>query len=253
MKAPKSILITGASSGIGAALAVLYANPGVSLALCGQNQARLDQVAETCRALRAVVTTRTLDISDPFLAREWITQADSLHPLDLVIANAGVSYGFSTEDNLASHLLETFAVNVNGVFNTIHPAIELMQKRGRGQIAIMSSLAGFHGLPSSPAYSTSKATIKAYGEALRGLYKSEGIEVNVICPGFVETAMTARNAFKMPFLMSAERAALIIRRGLEANKARIAFPLPMLAAIRLLQLLPESLISRILDEAPHKN
>ena len=253
MKTPKSILITGASGGIGAALAMLYANPGVSLALCGQNQERLEQVAQTCRALRAVVTTRVLDVSDPFMTREWISQCDNQHPLDLVIANAGVSYGFSPDENLASHMLETFAVNVGGVFNTVHPAIELMQARGRGQIAVMSSLAGFHGLPSSPAYSTSKATVKAYGEALRGLYRSEGIEVSVICPGFVETAMTAGNNFKMPFLMSAERAALIIRRGLEANKARIAFPWPMLAGIKLLQILPESLMSRLLTLAPAKN
>jgi short-subunit dehydrogenase len=253
MKAPKSILITGASSGIGAALARLYANPGVTLALGGQNAARLDQVAEACRNLRAVVTTRALDIADPFRTRDWITESDSRNPLDLVIANAGISYGFSTHENLASHLHETFAVNVGGVFNTVHPAIELMQRRGHGQIAIMSSLAGFHGLPSSPAYSTAKATVKAYGEALRGLYKPEGIEVNVICPGFIETPLTAGNSFNMPFLMSAERAAVIIRRGLEANKARIAFPLPMIAMIRLLQLLPENWISHILEQVPHKN
>lgn len=252
MKAPKSILITGASNGIGAALAVLYANPGVSLALCGQNKQRLEEVAETCRQLRANVTTRVLDVADPFLTREWIIQSDKLHPLDLVIANAGVSYGFTTDDDLTSHFIETFAVNVNGVFNTVHPAIELMKKRGRGQIAIMSSLAGFHGFPSSPAYSTSKATVKAYGEALRGLYKGAGIEVNVICPGFIRTPMTDRNNFKMPLLMSVEKAALIIRRGLEANKGRIAFPFPLLAAVRILQLLPARWSNRLLMALPHK-
>jgi short-subunit dehydrogenase len=128
-----------------------------------------------------------------------------------------------------------------------------MRPRLRGQIAIMSSIAGFHGLPSSPAYSTSKATVKAYGEALRGLYAPDGLEINVICPGFVISPMTDRNNFHMPFLMPVERAALIIRRQLQANRARIAFPLRLLAFVRFLQLLPESWVDRLLSLAPSKN
>lgn len=252
MKNPKSILITGASSGIGAALAALYANPGVTLALSGRNQNRLDIVAAKCRALGANVSTRIVDVSDPVLMQEWIAGADATRPLDLVIANAGVSLPHGPDHDLARHTADTFAINVEGVFNTVHPALQMMRPREAGQIAIMSSIAGFHGLPSSPAYSTSKAAVKAYGEALRGLYKAKGIEINVICPGFVVSPMTDKNRFPMPFLMPVERAALIIRRGLRANRGRIAFPLAMTAVVRLLQLLPESWLEKLLNRAPHK-
>lgn len=252
MKNPESILITGASSGIGAALAVLYAKPGVTLALSGRDQGRLDLVAAKCRALGADVSSSIVDVANPDAMHEWMTTADISRPLDLVIANAGVSLPHGPDHGLARHTADTFAINVEGVFNTVHPALDLMRPRKAGQIAIMSSIAGFHGLPSSPAYSTSKAAVKAYGEALRGLYKAQGIEISVICPGFVISPMTDKNRFPMPFLMPVERAALVIRRGLQANKGRIAFPLPMVAVVRLLQLLPESWLEKLLNRAPHK-
>ncbi len=253
MNTPKSILITGASSGIGAALARIYANPGVTLALCARREDRLAGVAETCRKLGAQVKTSTLDVADKAAMEHWIMQRHNAAPLDLVIANAGVSYGFEPDEPLAEHMLKTCRTNIDGVFHTVQPALDLMIKRGHGQIAIMSSLAGFHGLPSAPAYSVSKATVKAYGEALRGVYAHQGIRINVICPGFVTSEMTARNNFPMPFMVSSDKAARIIRRGLAANRPRIAFPWPMIAAVRLLGLLPESWLQHLLASAPRKN
>jgi len=113
-----------------------------------------------------------------------------------------------------------------------------MKQRGRGQIAIVSSLAGFRGMPSAPAYSASKAAVKVYGEALRGELHEDGIGVTVVCPGFVKSRITDRNEFHMPFLMEADDAARIILRGLERNRARICFPWPMHAAAWLLGALP---------------
>ncbi|RIK94084.1 MAG: short-chain dehydrogenase [Proteobacteria bacterium] len=251
MQNPRSILITGASSGIGRALALAYAEPGRTLFLGGRNAERLAAVAAECRAKGALVETRVGDVGDEAAMKTWIEDAHQMAALDLVIANAGVSLGYSRDYDLAPHTRTTFAANVDGVFNTVHPAIRCMTGRG-GQIAIMSSLSGFHGLPSSPAYSASKAAVKSYGEALRGLLAKEGVSVSVICPGFIESHMTARNDFPMPFLMSSDRAAQIIVRGLARAKARIAFPFPMLAMVRLLALLPAAWSDLLLRRAPRK-
>lgn len=252
MRNPLSILITGASSGIGRALAVAYARPGVTLFLGGRAEDRLQAVAADCTARGAKVTTAAIDVTDGPAMQEWISACDEAAPLDLVMANAGISLGDALEYDLARHTSEIFAVNVDGVFNTVHPAIHVMRRRKRGQVAIMSSLAGYFGMAGAPAYSSSKVAVRAYGEALRGLLRPQGITVNVICPGFIETHMTARNRFRMPFLMKPEKAAEIIRRGLADNKGRIAFPFPMLAVVRLLQALPASWLDFIMRNLPMK-
>jgi NADP-dependent 3-hydroxy acid dehydrogenase YdfG len=224
VKTFQSILITGASSGIGAALAEEFAAKGVRLVLGGRSNERLAAVSNTCRALGAEVEATAVDVVDRAAVAEWIAAADRRHPVDLVIANAGVSggtlKGTETEDQ-ARHI---FAVNIDGVLNTVFPIVPAMQARHAGQIGIMSSLAGYRGFPGAPAYGASKAAVKVWGEALRGDLKPMGIGVSVIMPGFIKTAMTDANNFPMPFLMPVSRAARIVRRGLEADRARIAFP-----------------------------
>lgn len=252
MRNPLSILITGASSGIGRALAVAYARPGVTLFLGGRSEERLQAAVADCVGRGAKVISAAIDVTDSTAMQEWITAADEAAPLDLVVANAGISLGAPLEYDLGRHTAETFAVNLNGVFNTIHPAVTVMRRRKRGQIAIMSSLAGYFGLAGSPAYSSSKVAVRAYGEALRGLLRPEGIAVNVICPGFIETHMTARNRFPMPFLMKSDKAAEIIRRGLADNRGRIAFPFPMLAMVRMLQTMPASWLDFLMRKIPAK-
>lgn len=252
MKNPRHILITGASSGIGEALALHYAAPGVSLRLSGRNADRLADVAKRCEAAGAAVHTATLDVTDKATMEGWIAAADAERPLDLVIANAGVGLGPKEGQGLADITERTFAVNVDGVFHTVHPAISRMKKRGQGQIAIISSIAGLIGMPNSPGYSASKNAVRAYGEALRGVYAKRGIEVNVVCPGFVVSRITDKNKFPMPFLMPAPRAARIIARGLARNKGRIAFPAPTYLVVRLLTLLPTALAGRIMSAGPSK-
>ncbi|PCI46099.1 MAG: short-chain dehydrogenase [Alphaproteobacteria bacterium] len=254
MKNPKSILITGGSGGLGAALAKEYATSGIILFLSGRNEERLGDVQKECLSLGADVHTGLVDTSDKVAMSEWIRKCDDIAPLDLVVANAGIGLGFTPQMDLGDHTRQIFDVNVNGVFNTVHPAIRLMQPRAKGQIAIISSLAGYHGLPSSPAYSTSKACVKAYGEALRGLYARHGIEVNVVCPGFVKSAMTAQNKFPMPFLMETDKAIRILRQGLEKNQARITFPWQLsLIYGAIVRFLPEWLFDRIFRVMPTKN
>ncbi len=251
MKNPKSILITGASSGIGEALAEHYAAADVTLFLCGRNQERVLEVVRRCEARGAAVHGSVLDVADEARVASWIAECDRIRPLDLVVANAGVGIGQS-ESTLAAVARGTFDVNVDGVFHTIHPAIEAMRARRRGQVAIVSSVAGYQGLASTPAYSASKAAVKAYGEALRGFLEAEGIQVCVVCPGFVASRITARNQFPMPFFMPADRAARIIARGLASNRGRITFPWQMVIVARLLVNLPMAAIDWIARRAPRK-
>jgi len=253
MKNPKSILITGGSSGLGEALALSYADKGVILFLSGRNEERLRAVQNNCAARGARVQVARIDSADEQKMSDWITACDKVAPLDLVVANAGIGTGFTTDMDLREHTKKIFDVNVNGVFNCIHPAIRLMQPRGRGQIAIISSLAGYHGLPTAPAYSTSKVCVKGYGEALRGLYAQHGLEINVVCPGFVKSRLTARNTFPMPFLMETDKAAKALRRGLEKNQARITFPWQLgLIYGAMVRFLPERLFDKIFRVMPNK-
>ncbi len=245
---PSSILITGASSGIGAALAEAYARPDTILFLGGRNEERLGQVAEKCRTQGATLYTRAIDVTDEQAMRQWVLACDAECALDLVIANAGISGGVDNDVTAQ----DIFATNATGVLNTVLPAIPLMQTRKRGQIAIMSSLAGLRGLPSAPAYSASKVAVRAYGEALRPQLALDGIGVSVIMPGFVESRITARNPFPMPLIMPAERAARIIKRGLQRGRARIAFPFALYAMMWILAALPTVIADVLLTRLPRK-
>lgn len=249
---PQAILITGASSGLGQALALAYAGPGITLFLSGRDRQRLHDVADACRARKAVVHALVINVTQAVPMATWIKECDGIRPLDLVIANAGISAGTGGGGESADQARAIFAVNVDGVMNTVFPAMDIMRGRRHGQIAIMASLAGYRGLPGAPSYCASKAAVKAWGEGLRGHLAGDGIRVSVICPGFVTTRMTAVNTFKMPFLMDADRAACIMIKGLARNRGRIAFPWPMAFGAWLSAALPDRLMGWIGARMPDK-
>jgi NAD(P)-dependent dehydrogenase (short-subunit alcohol dehydrogenase family) len=263
MISPTSVLITGASSGIGAALALAYAEPGRRLALTGRHEMRLATVAERCREAGATVATRAVDVTDRDTMEAWIEDMAATARLDLIIANAGISggSGHATEEG-SDQVRRIFAVNVGGVLNTVLPAIPVLYRQApvvvagsppwRGQIAIVSSLAGMRGFPGAPAYSASKAAVKAWGEGLRPALARDQIAVSVICPGFIRTPMTADNPFPMPFLMEADRAAALIKKRLARNPARITFPFSLYALSWLASTLPPGWIDPLLSRMPEK-
>lgn len=231
-----------------------YATAGNHLFLSGRDEPRLMEVASACRALGAQTTTAIVDVTDAAAMAEWIATADSTAPLDLAIANAGVSGGTGQKgEEPAEQTRRIFAVNLDGLVNTVLPAIAVMRPRRKGQIALMASLSGFRGFPTAPAYCASKAAVRVWGEGLRGGLAKEGIGVTVICPGFVQTRMTAVNRFPMPFLMTAEKAGRLMRRGIDANRARLAYPWPMAAVAWLLAALPPEWTDRLLSRLPAKD
>lgn len=242
-----TVLITGASSGIGEALALACADRGDRLFLCGRNGERLEAVAAACRERGATVDARTLDVTDETATRDWIRTCDAIAPLDRVFSNAGVATGLEVEPNIRT----TFAVNVGGSVNVVLPAVEAMRARHRGHIIMTASIAGYGPLRSCPAYSATKSCVKTWGLSLRGHLRSEGVNVSVICPGFVRSRITDKNSCPMPFFMEADKAARIILRRVDRNVGLIAFPWPMRFATWWLSTLPfwlNDLINRLMPK-----
>ena len=238
---PRTIVITGASSGIGEALALRYASERARLGLLGRNRERLDRVAAECRRHGAEAHVAAIDVRARSEIRGWLEDFDRATPVDVLIANAGVMAGRPPDGEIEppddSHaLIET---NVVGVLNAIHPLLPRMMSRGHGQIGIVGSLAGFIPLPDAPSYCASKSAVLSYGLALRSLLRPHGIGVSVICPGYVTTPMTQQESGWKPFEMSAERAAALICRGLACNRPIIAFPFLLALLSRIGGILPD--------------
>ncbi len=246
----KTILITGASSGLGEAFALSYAAPNITLFLTGRNQTRLEAVAAQCRSKGATVDARVIDASHRQDMTNFIQEIAAQYPLDLVIANAGISSGTNLDNPDSDYTI--FDTNLGGVLNTILPAIPSMIGKKNGHLVIISSLAGIVPLPSAPAYSASKAAVRFYGEALRPKLSQYGIKVSVICPGFVVSRMTDANTFKMPFLMQTAQAVDYMMDKIQKGSERIIFPWPLRLMMGLLSILPDRLLGFILKNLPNK-
>ena len=251
-----SVLITGASSGIGAALAQELAAPGMTLHLSGRDPGRLAAVADACRARGAATRGTVLDVCDATAMAAWVVEAGRL---DLVVANAGISAGAGEKaPEGGAQTRAIFATNLDGVLNTVLPAIAAMRDQPagadgcRGRIAVVASIAAFVAGSAAPAYCASKAAADAWTVATALRLRREGIAMTSVCPGYIRTAMTAGNRFPMPGLMDADRAARIILRGVAARRIRLIFPWWMGLAARLGGLVPPRLIGAMMARLPAK-
>jgi NADP-dependent 3-hydroxy acid dehydrogenase YdfG len=212
----------------------------VTLALTGRNASALARVEAACKAQgAAAVLTLVSDVTDAAKLKAFINRADAAAPLDLVLANAGVTENTAgTAGDAEASARTLFATNVTGLFNTIFPALEHMRARRSGQVALLASLASWNGLTGSAAYSATKAAVRTYGEGLRAELAREGVAVNVINPGFVRSPMTDANPFPQPFKVSMAFAVRAIVGGLAADVPQISFPAPTLLAVYALGALP---------------
>ncbi|WP_424814351.1 SDR family NAD(P)-dependent oxidoreductase [Roseococcus sp. YIM B11640] len=250
-----NVLITGASSGIGTALALECAAPGVVLHLSARRVERLEEVAAACRAKGAEVRPVALDVRDAEAMAAWILGAGRL---DLVIANAGVGAGTGDSWESAADARAVFDTNLGGVLNTALPAIEAMAAQApgadglRGRIAVIASIAAFVAAPSTPAYSASKSAAQRWTEARDATERKRGIRLHAVCPGFVRTPMTSVNDFPMPFLMEPEEAARRTLDGIQAGRLRIVYPRRLYAMARVVGALPPSWRNRLLMIPPPK-
>lgn len=246
---PRTIVITGASSGIGLALAKDYAREGHRLALLGRDRIRLQEAAAACEKAGAQASVAAIDVTDRAGMESWLQNYDAANPVDLLIANAGILRG--SPDGHAPETGEdsraVFETNVNGLLNTVHPLLPRMIARRHGQVAVMSSIAALTPLSWCPSYAASKAASYSYGISLRESLSPHGISVSVICPGFVDTRMTGQLGKPPAGIMRVEEASARIRRGLSANEAVIAFPGTMAFGAQVSALLPRGLRDMVLQ------
>ena len=225
----KHVLITGATGAIGSALALEYAQPGRTLTLHGRRVDRLEQVAGQCRAKGACVHVRSLELRDRQALRLWLAEVCAKSVPDLVIVNAGIitAIGAGNEGEKPEDAEALVEVNLLAAMATLDGVLPYMRVRGSGQIALMSSLAGYFGLPVMPTYCATKAALKSYGDAMRGWLAPEGVRINVIMPGFVESPLCDVVLGPRFFKWAPPKAARAIRHGLERDRARISFPFPL--------------------------
>ena len=255
MPISQKVFITGASSGIGGALAHLYASQGAVLGLAARRKEQLEALSAALSAAGAKsVFCYPLDVADAAALRsaaeDFISHGGAP---DIVIANAGISVGTLTElsEDLAviRRILET---NVYGMAATFSPFIQAMKQRGSGRLVGIASVAGIRGLPGAEAYSASKAATINYLESLRLEMRSSGIKVVTIAPGYIKTAMTAINPYPMPFMLPADEAARRFSRAIERGTSYTVIPWQMGVVAKALRILPNWLYDLLFANAPHK-
>ena len=249
--AGERVFLTGASSGIGAALARHYAADGATLGLVARRE---DVLTALARELPGNHHLYVADVADAgamlaagedFIARAGIP--------DIVIANAGISVGTLTgEREDIPAFRKVFETNVLGMVHTFHPFLEAMRQAGAGRLVGVASVAGIRGLPGAGAYSASKAAVIAYLESLRVELRGSGIRVVTLAPGYIETPMTAVNPYAMPFLLPADAAARRFARAIDAGTSYAVIPWQMAIVAKLLRMLPNALFDALFARAARK-
>ena len=235
----RTIAITGASSGLGQALALGYAAPGITLHLAGRDATRLAQTAAAAQAKGARVIQAVADVTNREEMADWVA---GLEQLELMIANAGVSAGPGKANREQDEQIRrVFATNLDGVFNTVLPAMA----RKTPRIVIIGSIAGMIALPTSPAYSAAKAALDFWVRAASPGAAREGIALTLVRPGFIRTPMTAKNPYPMPGMLGADEAARRIIQGIAAGRGVITFPRWFAALAWVANFAPKSVFTRV--------
>ncbi len=233
------VLITGASSGIGRALSVELTRRGAAVGLLARREDLLQDVAAEIKTFGGTAIAVPADVTDANAVRGAVeVLSQKFGPIDLMIANAGVGATIAGGKLEPDGVAKVFNVNVIGVVNSVTAVIPQMVERGRGHLAVISSLAAYRGLPKSAAYCSSKAAISSLFESLRLDLQPKGIDVTIIHPGFIKTPLTAGRTKKLPFLMEVDEAAVKMIRAIEKRKKSYAFPWQLATIVRLGMVMP---------------
>lgn len=232
---PRIIWITGASTGIGNALALSFARDGASVAVSARGADKLRDL----EGLSPNIKSFPCDVTDAAGVAATVAAIErALGPIDLAILNAGVWHPMTASSYDLAKVKASMDVNYTGVTNALAPVMAAMTGRARGHIAIVASVAGLRGLPKGAAYAPTKAALISLAESLYADLKLKGVRMTVINPGFVATPMTDVNTFPMPFLITVDEAVTAIRRGLARDQFEIIFPARMALVMKTLRLLP---------------
>ncbi len=252
---PRTLLITGASSGIGKALALEYARGGAKMALCARREAELADVAREVKDLGGEALCLKLDVCDVEAVAEAVRRADrELGSLEMVVANAGRGDTKLSTRLAWSDVGPVLDVNVRGALATLVAAIPVMIAQKGGHLVGVSSLAGIRGLPTSAAYSASKAALSTFLESLRIDLAPVGIRVTDVQPGFVATPINEAADYPMPFRWPVSKAARHIATRLERGRAVVAFPWPLVMATRIARVLPAWMYDRaVRSQSPSRS
>ncbi|MEM9198116.1 MAG: SDR family NAD(P)-dependent oxidoreductase [Pseudomonadota bacterium] len=233
-----TVWITGASGGIGRALALEYARRGWRVVATARSSEPLDRLAAEAEPLRGQIDPAPGDVTDPAAMQRIVADITAQGPLALVVLNAGIYTPMRAKGFEAAQARRMFDVNLGGVVNALEPVLACLIAQGRGHVALTASVAGYRGLPQAAGYSATKAGLIAMAEALAMDLVDLGVRISVINPGFVETEATAVNEFDMPFLMQPDEAARRIADGLARPGFEIAFPRRFALILKAVGLLP---------------
>jgi len=242
----RTVLITGATGGIGAALAAEYAEPGHTLLLQGRDAGALRALGESCGRRGAQVRLLPHDLADAAGWMQALARADAETPVDLAFMNAGVAATTANGLEPWPDVQAMLDVNLRAGIGSVSVLAPGMCRRGAGHLVLVGSLSAWVGMPLSPTYCATKAGLKAYAEAMRGALAPAGVAVTLVQPGFVHTPMSQRFAAPKPFMVSADAAARHIRRALRHRPARVAFPGLLSLGMQGLALLPVDLAQAVL-------
>jgi len=237
---PRSVFITGASSGLGRGLALHYAKEGATVHAAARRGAEIAILAREAPPGHVVPVILDVTNLDRLVAAIHEAEAAAGGALDLVIANAGTGVPTNARKMDWTKVRKILDVNVTAACVTIAAALPAMVARNAGQVVAISSLAAFRGMPGNAAYCASKAALHIFMESVRVDLRRTGVSATTIYPGFVKTELTAKNKFRMPFLVELPDAVEVMARGIAKKKATVAYPLPMAAAVRALTALPRS-------------
>ncbi|MEM1371914.1 MAG: SDR family NAD(P)-dependent oxidoreductase [Pseudomonadota bacterium] len=240
------IWITGASSGIGEAVARRFAADGETVAISARSEGSLARIAADYPSVHAY----PCDIGDREACETTLAAIErDLGEIDLALLCAGTWDVVDVEDIAIEPIEKAMRINYLGTVHCLVPLVQLMMKRGRGQIAPVSSVAGYRGLPRATAYGPTKAALNSLCESLKPSLDKYGVTTTVVNPGFVATPMTEKNDFPMPFLLQPEEAAEHIVKGLRAKRYEVAFPWQLVLQLKLLSVLPARLFFFLMRKA----